>query len=97
VHSGDYSGGSLSSQKKRKAKDIDANDFSVENFKDFQKKNSISTDRPSAPEADTLRKYSIKEENREDDPNPMTMGNISTKSMKRGSLTNNQHHSVKIS
>ena len=51
VHSGDYSGGSLSSDKKKKAKDIENSDINIESFKDFKKKKSIdpklhSTDRP---------------------------------------------------
>lgn len=43
VHSENYSGGSMSSNKKRKAKDIEQADISIRNFKDFKKSADVKT------------------------------------------------------
>lgn len=71
VNSGDLSGGSFSSNKKRKTKDIDEGNIQIADFKDFRKKRSAdpkmnSQDRSIKTVSD-MRKYSIKEELNEDD------------------------------
>ena len=90
----------MSSQKKRKTKDIDSNDIQIADFKDFRKKRSAdpklqSQERPLKAVSD-MRKYSIKEELNEDDQNPVTAV-PRPQPEARASLLNNRHHSQRHS
>ena len=82
VGSGDYSGGSHSSSKKPETgkRDIDSNDFAINEFIDSKKRKSEmhgSTDRTHNV-SDSLRKYSIKEEQEGEDISPRHKGGTRT-------------------